>query len=60
VNEIVANEFNSAKVSSGSAHSKRKELLITNVPPDYVKINSGLGEAAADEIVVLPFCLKVK
>jgi CheY-like chemotaxis protein len=33
---------------------ERKTILLTNVPPDYIKINSGLGEAPPQRIVVLP------
>ena len=44
----------SAKSSSGSARWRKKRIIIKEVPPDYVKINSGLGEAVPTNIVVLP------
>ena len=38
----------------GQAAFERKRLLITNVPPDYLQIVSGLGQAAPSSIVLLP------
>ena len=38
----------------GQAALEKKPILLTNVPDDYVQINSGLGEAPPRNIVVLP------
>ncbi|MCP9212761.1 HAMP domain-containing protein [Streptomyces sp. NEAU-Y11] len=33
---------------------EKKRILITNVPPDYITINSGLGSALPASVVILP------
>ena len=38
----------------GQAAFEKQRILITNVPPDYVHIASGLGEAPPLNIIVLP------
>jgi signal transduction histidine kinase/CheY-like chemotaxis protein/HAMP domain-containing protein len=38
----------------GQCAKEKKRILLTQVPSDYVKINSGLGEAAPLNIIVLP------
>ena len=38
----------------GQCVVERQRILLTNVPEDYVRIRSGLGEAAPLNIVVLP------
>ena len=38
----------------GQCAKERKRILLTEVPGDYVRINSGLGAAAPLNIVVLP------
>ncbi len=38
----------------GQAALEKERILITNVPTDYVRISSGLGQAAPRNIVVLP------
>ncbi|CAN5297363.1 HAMP domain-containing protein [soil metagenome] len=38
----------------GQCAAERQRILLTNVPSDYVKISSGLGEAAPQNIIVLP------
>jgi CheY-like chemotaxis protein/signal transduction histidine kinase/HAMP domain-containing protein len=38
----------------GQAAREKRRLLITDVPSDYVRINSSLGEAAPLNIVVVP------
>ncbi|MDQ6787349.1 MAG: HAMP domain-containing protein [Acidobacteriota bacterium] len=50
----VANEFRLGESLVGQCALEKERILVTNVPPDYVKINSGLGEAAPMNIVVLP------
>ncbi|WP_451995853.1 HAMP domain-containing protein [Azospirillum argentinense] len=38
----------------GQCAHEKKPILLTNVPKDYVRISSGLGEAAPLNIIVLP------
>ena len=38
----------------GQAAIEKERILLTNVPDDYVRISSGLGEVAPRNIVVLP------
>jgi HAMP domain-containing protein/CheY-like chemotaxis protein/signal transduction histidine kinase len=38
----------------GQAALEKKPILLTNVPPDYIAITSGLGEAPPRNIIVLP------
>ncbi len=38
----------------GQVLLEKQRILVTDVPPDYVKIGSGLGEAAPANLVVLP------
>jgi signal transduction histidine kinase/HAMP domain-containing protein/CheY-like chemotaxis protein len=38
----------------GQAAVERKRLLINDVPPGYIKVGSGLGEASPASVVVLP------
>ena len=33
---------------------EKQKILLTNVPPDYIRISSGLGDAAPLNIIVLP------
>ncbi len=50
----VANEFKFGESLVGQCALEKERIIITNVPPDYVKISSGLGEAVPKNIVVLP------
>jgi signal transduction histidine kinase/HAMP domain-containing protein/ActR/RegA family two-component response regulator len=38
----------------GQAAVEKKRIIITEAPPEYIKISSGLGEASPANIVVLP------
>jgi CheY-like chemotaxis protein/HAMP domain-containing protein len=38
----------------GQCAKEKKRILLTDVPGDYVKINSGLGESSPLNIIVLP------
>jgi len=38
----------------GQCAKEKKRILLTGVPDDYVRINSGLGSAAPRNIIVLP------
>ena len=50
----VANEFKLGESLVGQCALEKDRIIIKSVPPDYVKINSGLGEAVPRNIVVLP------
>lgn len=39
----------------GQAAMQKKSIIINNVPKDYIKINSGLGESVPHNIMVTPF-----
>ncbi len=38
----------------GQCAYEQRPILLTHVPPDYIKVNSGLGEAPPLTIIVLP------
>ncbi|MEX2114283.1 MAG: response regulator, partial [Pirellulales bacterium] len=38
----------------GQCALERQKILLTNVPPDYVRVSSGLGDAPPVNIIVLP------
>jgi hypothetical protein len=40
----------------GQAALEKKPILLTDVPDDYIRIGSGLGEAPPRNIIVLPAC----
>jgi len=42
----------------GQAARDRRRLLLTDVPPDYIAITSGLGQAAPNSIVILPVVIE--
>ena len=48
------NRFEVGEGLVGQCALERERILITDVPDDYVQINSGLGSAAPRNIVVLP------
>src|SRR5690606_19746330 len=50
----VANEFALGEGLVGQAALERKRILVTDVPPDYITINSALGEARPLNLVVVP------
>ncbi|MGI8784746.1 MAG: HAMP domain-containing protein [Acidobacteriota bacterium] len=50
----LANEFAAGEGLVGQCALEKERILLTDVPDDYVQINSGLGEAAPRNIVVLP------
>lgn len=49
------NEFKFGESLVGQAALKKQHILLNNVPDDYIKINSGLGEANPHNILVVPF-----
>jgi HAMP domain-containing protein/CheY-like chemotaxis protein len=50
----VANRFHIGEGLVGQSALEKKPILLTSVPDDYIKITSGLGEAAPRNILVLP------
>ncbi len=38
----------------GQCALEKEKILLTNVPPDYIRISSGLGDATPANIIVLP------
>jgi HAMP domain-containing protein/CheY-like chemotaxis protein/signal transduction histidine kinase len=50
----LANRFQLGEGLIGQCALEKVRILLTNVPNDYIKISSGLGEAAPLNIVVLP------
>jgi CheY-like chemotaxis protein len=50
----VSNEFALGEGLVGQAALEKEPILLTEVPADYVRIGSGLGEAAPLNVVVLP------
>jgi signal transduction histidine kinase/CheY-like chemotaxis protein/HAMP domain-containing protein len=52
--KTVANEFRLGEGLVGQSALEKERILLTNVPADYIQINSGLGAAPPYNIVVLP------
>jgi CheY-like chemotaxis protein/signal transduction histidine kinase/HAMP domain-containing protein len=50
----VNNRFHLGEGLVGQAALEKKPILLTQVPDDYIHINSGLGEAPPRNIIVLP------
>jgi signal transduction histidine kinase len=50
----ISNQFKLGESLVGQCALEKERIIVKNVPHDYVKINSGLGEAAPTNIVVLP------
>ncbi len=50
----VSNKFALGEGLVGQAALEKERILITNAPPDYVAITSGLGAAPPTNIIVLP------
>jgi len=50
----LSKEFHLGEGLVGQAAIEKQRILITNVPDDYVQINSGLGESRPLNIAVLP------
>jgi HAMP domain-containing protein/signal transduction histidine kinase/DNA-binding response OmpR family regulator len=50
----LANRFKAGEGLVGQCALEKTSILLTEVPPDYVRITSGLGEATPLNIVVLP------
>ena len=50
----LSNRFEPGSGLVGQAALERQQILISNVPDDYIKVTSGLGEAAPRQICVTP------
>jgi len=50
----LSNHFKPGEGLVGQAALERKQILVSNVPNDYIKITSGLGETAPKHICVTP------
>ncbi len=50
----LANRFKVGEGLVGQCAYEKKSIMLTSVPADYIQINSGLGEAAPHNIIVLP------
>jgi HAMP domain-containing protein/signal transduction histidine kinase/DNA-binding response OmpR family regulator len=50
----VANRFEIGQGLVGQAALEKKRILVHNIPDDYIKVSSGLGNAVASTVVVLP------
>ncbi len=42
------------------AAREKKRILVEEAPPDYIKINSGLGEASPSSVVIIPILFEDK
>jgi HAMP domain-containing protein/signal transduction histidine kinase/CheY-like chemotaxis protein len=54
VRKNLSNEFKMGEGLIGQCLIEKQRILLTNVPQDYIKISSGLGEATPLNIVMLP------
>jgi HAMP domain-containing protein/signal transduction histidine kinase/CheY-like chemotaxis protein len=52
--KTVSNVFRGGEGLVGQCALEKERFVLTNVPTDYIKISSGLGEATPLSIVVLP------
>jgi len=50
----LSNRFRAGEGLVGQTALEKKSILITDAPPDYIKISSGLGEASPVNIIDLP------
>jgi signal transduction histidine kinase/HAMP domain-containing protein/ActR/RegA family two-component response regulator len=50
----LANQFRVGEGLVGQCAKEKERILLTDVPGDYVRINSGLGESPPLNIIVLP------
>lgn len=50
----LSNQFHLGEGLVGQAALEKQRILLTQVPSDYIRIRSGLGEAAPFNVIVLP------
>ena len=51
----LSNEFKKGEGLIGQAALERETILLTDVPDDYIRVTSGLGEKGPGNILVMPF-----
>ena len=51
----VANEFKIGEGLVGQAALEKERIIVTNLPENYITIQSGLGEAIPQQLIVIPF-----
>lgn len=51
----MANEFKPGQGLVGQALMEKKAIIMTDVPDDYIAVQSGVGQAVPRSILVLPF-----
>ena len=51
----LSNEFAFGEGLVGQAALEKENITLTDVPEDYIAVSSGLGEAAPNNIIVMPF-----
>ena len=56
----LANQFHIGEGLVGQCALEKERILLTEVPSDYIKISSGLGEASPLSVVVLPVVFEQK
>ncbi|MCR4317651.1 MAG: response regulator [Planctomycetes bacterium] len=54
----LSNVFAAGEGLVGQAALERKQILLKNVPEDYIKVTSGLGERTPSFICVTPFAIE--
>jgi HAMP domain-containing protein/signal transduction histidine kinase/CheY-like chemotaxis protein len=50
----IDNRFKLGEGLVGQCALEKEKILLTSVPPDYIKIASGMGEASPQNIIVIP------
>jgi signal transduction histidine kinase/DNA-binding response OmpR family regulator/HAMP domain-containing protein len=50
----VGSQFGLGEGLVGQCALEKQKILLVNVPPDYIRIASGLGDAAPQNVIVLP------
>src|SRR5439155_24121837 len=50
----IDNKFKLGEGLVGQCAFEKEKILLTNVPPEYISITSGLGEATPLNVIVLP------
>lgn len=56
----LSNKFALGEGLVGQSALEKKPIVLSNVPDDYIKVNSGLGEKAPTNIVVVPLLYENK
>jgi len=51
----IANEFKLGEGLIGQAALEKQKIIVTEIPADYIQIQSGLGEAIPQQLIVMPF-----